>query len=131
MRRKLRAETAIELAVRSLAQKIVVHRPERRPEGVSVDVGRGSLRRLDLDAIERPLLGGGDERFEEVALAPRQLHEQFAVAGQRAHRQRIGREHPDGPAVAGQVRPEHRKGIAATRRVDRVDVDVLCSPILH
>ena len=53
VRRDLRAEPLVELPVRSLAQQIVVDRPERRAESIGVDVGRAPDVRLDLDAIER------------------------------------------------------------------------------
>ena len=70
---ELGAEPAVELAMRALADEIVVHRTERRPERVRVDVAVGSLCGFDFDSIGGPLLGRRDQRFEEVVLAPRQI----------------------------------------------------------
>ncbi len=90
----------------------------------------GSMRGRDLDPVSGPLLERSDERLENVILAPRQLGNEFAVAGDRTHRNGFRREDADDPSVRRLVRPEHRERIGTASSHDRVEVLVPRSPIL-
>ena len=113
---ELRAEPPVELPMRALDQQMIVERAERRTEGVGVKRGERSRRRRRSRPCRRALLERGDQRLEEVALAPRQLCQRLAVARQRAHPNGVGSEDADHPSSGGLMRAQDRERIAAARR---------------
>ena len=118
---ELGAKPAVELAMRTLSRQIVVERAQRRPERVRVDVRIGAMRGCDFDAIGGALSGRRDQRLEKVAPAARQLGHERAVAGERAHGDRLRRKDPDDPSRGSPMRPEHGERIGIARGRDRVE----------
>ena len=55
--------------MRALDQQMIVERPERRAEGVSVLVELDAAGARDFEPVGRAFRGLGDQGFEEIALA--------------------------------------------------------------
>jgi len=128
---KLRAQTPIELPVRSLDQKIIVESAQRRDKSICVLVRFDAVGARDLETLGRAFRSRRDQSLEEITLAASELGERRPLARDRAHAERIGEEGADHPSVTREVAPEDRDGILLSRLRDRVDVSLFCPPMLE
>ena len=113
VRRELRAEPLVELAVRALEQQMIVERPERRAEGVGVLVGLDAAVRASprADRRGRSLTVGQPAPRRSRPCAARARRSARRRASARARGCASGTKARIDPARRRQMRPQHRERV--------------------